>query len=116
MDRKAKQVKAFNKLSSIIFGKKLTDWSQLDDVLTELNDRYLMDYAYEHAYLIQQWLNENRYKGKREKLADIIHSKNLTSWGQCEEVLNELNDPLLRDYARENEYLVMLLISDNWEK
>lgn len=62
MDRKAKQAEIFDKLGSIIFGKNLTSWYQLDDVLDELNDIDLKDYAYEHAYLVQQWLNENRRK------------------------------------------------------
>ena len=62
MDRKAKQAKFFDKLGSIVFGKNLTSWYQLDDVLDELNDIDLKDYAYEHAYLVQQWLNENRRK------------------------------------------------------
>lgn len=62
MDRKAKQAKIFDKLGSIVFSKNLTSWYQLDDVLDELNDIDLKDYAYEHAYLIQQWLNENRRK------------------------------------------------------
>lgn len=62
MDRKAKQAEIFDKLGSIVFGKNLTSWDQFDDVLDELNDIDLKDYAYEHAYLIQQWFNENRRK------------------------------------------------------
>lgn len=62
MDWKTKQVENFDKLGSIIFGKNLTDWFQLRDVLSELNDVDLTEFAYENAYLVQQWFNENRRK------------------------------------------------------
>lgn len=59
---KTKQVENFDKLGGIIFGKKLTDWFQLRDVLSELNDVDLTDFAYENPYLVQQWFNENKRK------------------------------------------------------
>ena len=62
MDRKTKQAKIFDKLGGIIFGKNLTEWSQLDEILEELNDPDLIIFVDEHAYLVQQWFNENRRK------------------------------------------------------
>lgn len=62
MDRKAKQAEIFDKLGSIVFGKNLTSWDQLITFLRNEDDKDLKDYAYEHAYLIQQWFNENRRK------------------------------------------------------
>lgn len=48
------------KLSDIIYGQNLSSWDQLMDYLQELNDTKLANYAFDHAYLITQFLNENR--------------------------------------------------------
>lgn len=55
-----KSANYYMKLLDIIYGQNLSDWDQLITYLEELNDTKLTNYAFDHAYLITQFLNKNR--------------------------------------------------------
>ena len=54
------------KLSNIIYCQNLSDWDQFMDYLQELDNSKLADYAFNHAYLVTQFLNENRRNDNRK--------------------------------------------------